>query len=600
MSLEELSIGNELKDAFKPTEKWIANGINWLSDLEDFYKERAALEREYSTKLQDLCKRHFSKKAKLSSHLSVGDEPQITPGSLELASVVLWNEVLTQTEAIARERDSFASELSTKICSNLNKLQVKLSAISRHIVAINDYLTLEKTAVEDDVAKAKKSYDNLCQSTENARQKTERLGGDKALQKLEDKKVDMNIGKNNYLIKLSVANRLKDKYYFQDLPELLDYFQDLNESRVAILNKLLKNACIVERNSNDKIKELLHDVDATIEENNPKLDTAMFVKHNTVDWKEPPDFYFIPCSFWHDDESLVTSGAELTELKRRLNTNLNAYAVAKDATLAAKERLEDAAQQRKASEDMHTLRFDVKLEEALLLLQKFMREDSQRVKSEVEIEIIQNFAGDQDLSYVEVKKEKKSRFGLFKLNKSVTPDQHDAQSIHTVASNITSTSGGKLGGIFTLRRNKTITSEPSGPSAVALYAYDASGDDETSLGQGEHVSVVEVDDGSGWTLVKGSAGQGLVPTTYLQINEAETDDDSGKKKGPSVAPKRGAKRVQYVEALYDYNADEENELSIQAGDRIVLVQDDTEGSGWSEGELNGQRGLFPTAYVKKV
>ncbi|KAM9900035.1 hypothetical protein OXX79_005370 [Metschnikowia pulcherrima] len=604
MSLDELSIGNELKDSYKTTEKWITNGINWLDDLEGFYRERALLEKEYSTKLQDLCKKHFEKKAKNSSGLSVGDEPQITPGSLESASVVLWNEVLAQTEAIARERDHFGTELQVKVCSNFNKLQVKSNKIARHVSAINDFLTSEKSALEDEVAKAKKHYDSLCQNTEHARQKTEKSSSEKASAKLEEKKIEMNNGKNNYLIKLSIANRLKDKYYFQDLPELLDYFQDLNESRVGIMNKLLKNASIIERNSNDKVKELLHEVDVTVEENNPKLDTAMFIKHNMVAWKEPQDFYFIPCDIWHDDESLVVKEPELTELKRRLNTRLSAYSVSKESTLSAKEKLEEVAQQRKASDDTLTLKFDAKLDTALTLLQKFMKEDSARVKSEVEIEIIQNFAGDQDLTYVEQRKEKKSRFGIFKSHKhTATPEQvsHDAQSIHTVTSNITSHSNGtKLGGMFSLRRNKSVSSQAASTtaSAVAAYPYDAAGDDELTVTQGEKLSVLEEDDGSGWTLVSASAGQsGLVPTSYLQMNQGE---ESGKKAGPSVAPKRGAKRVQYVEALYDYNADEDNELSMKAGDKIVLVQDDTDGSGWSEGELNGQTGLFPTAYVKKI
>ena len=40
-----------------------------------------------------------------------------------------------------------------------------------------------------------------------------------------------------------------------------------------------------------------------------------------------------------------------------------------------------------------------------------MKEDTNRVKNEVEIEVIQNFAGDKDLTYVAPVKEK-SRFGF--------------------------------------------------------------------------------------------------------------------------------------------------------------------------------------------
>mmetsp|Transcript_5034 Transcript_5034/g.6261 ORF Transcript_5034/g.6261 Transcript_5034/m.6261 type:complete len:107 (+) Transcript_5034:1778-2098(+) len=96
--------------------------------------------------------------------------------------------------------------------------------------------------------------------------------------------------------------------------------------------------------------------------------------------------------------------------------------------------------------------------------------------------------------------------------------------------------------------------------------------------------------------------EGLVPTAYIEVTmgtpAAASVNSGGKKKGPSVAPKRGAKRVQYVEALYDYQADGDDELTITAGDRIALVQADTDGSGWTEGELNGVTGMFPTSYVK--
>ena len=75
--------GAELKDSFKPVNNWVSNGITWLDDIQQFYRERAAIEKEYSTKLHTLAKKNFEKKAKRSSSLSVGDTPALTPGSLE-------------------------------------------------------------------------------------------------------------------------------------------------------------------------------------------------------------------------------------------------------------------------------------------------------------------------------------------------------------------------------------------------------------------------------------------------------------------------------------------------------------------------------------
>lgn len=576
--MDNLSIGNELRDAYAPTARWAQHGAHWLADIEAFYAARAGIEREYLAKLRDLARRHFDKKARLSAHLSVGDEPHITPGSLECALVVLWNEVLAQTEATAAERESFAQQVTHNVCRNVAALQQKCDALHRHIAGIHDFLELERKTAADEVARAKKHYDLLCQSTELARQKTERLASEKHQQRLAERLAEMNVGKNAYLISIATANRLKDKYYFQDLPEVLDYLQDLNELRVAVLNKLVRNAAILERNLNDKIKGFLHAVDATVEQNDPRLDTAMYVKHNAHAWAEPPDFVFVPCDFWHDNELLAVGAAELADLKRRLNALLTAYALAKDSTLAAKQRLEEAAQQRRASADAATLKFDAQLADVLLLLLRFMREDLARVRSEVEIELIQNHAGDKDMLYVEAKKEKR-RFGLFKKHAHDTAPAAPATLVVP-------------GAVFSLRALEPRASSDSRaslePRATVLYRYAAQGDDEVSVEPGDCVDVVRDDDG-GWTAVRAGGHTGLVPTLYLEPE---------RKRAPPVAPKRGAKRVQYMEALYDYAAEEENELSIAAGERIAVVQQDTDGSGWTEGEARGQRGLFPTAYAK--
>ncbi|CAK9437864.1 uncharacterized protein LODBEIA_P22420 [Lodderomyces beijingensis] len=609
MSLEELSIGNELKDSYKITSQWVKNGINWLGDIDEFYRERAAIEKDYSSKLRDLTKRYFERKAKLSSNLSVGDEPQITPGSLESASVVLWNDVLTQTEAIAEEKSKFSLELQSKVGENLVSLRNKCDRLEKQIGGINDFLNSEKKKVEEDVAKSKKQYDALCQATETARDKNQKSPSDKHERKVQEKQVAMNNGKNEYLIKINIANRLKDKYYYQDIPEIMDYLQELNEDRVALLNKLLTNACIIERNSLDRVKEKLHNVDKTAVQNNPKLDVAMFIKHNAIAWQEPQDFYFVPCSFWHDDESLIIKEPELTELRKRLQIASNEYRNFESSCLDIKQSLEEStAQRKKDDKDSITLKFDSNLQNSLQILSRFMKEDSSRIKNEVEIEIIQNFAGDQDLRYVAPAAEKKSRFGFLK-SKSRTgtaTDLSDANAdAHSIKTANTSTSLGS--NIFSLRRNKSTATNGSrggaagtgnGTTARAIYPYTAAGEDETGLAAGDEMTVVEADDGSGWTLVNGPSGQGLVPTSYIEI--ISTAPPAGKSAPPAVAPKRGAKRVQYLEALYDYEADGDDELTIQAGDRIILVQDDTEGNGWTEGELNGEKGMFPTSYVKKV
>ena len=75
--------GAELKDGFKSVNAWVLNGISWLEDQQQFYRDRSVIEKDYSSKLSALAKKYFDKKAKRASGLSVGDSPTLTPGSLE-------------------------------------------------------------------------------------------------------------------------------------------------------------------------------------------------------------------------------------------------------------------------------------------------------------------------------------------------------------------------------------------------------------------------------------------------------------------------------------------------------------------------------------
>lgn len=72
-----------------------------------------------------------------------------------------------------------------------------------------------------------------------------------------------------------------------------------------------------------------------------------------------------------------------------------------------------------------------------------------------------------------------------------------------------------------------------------------------------------------------------------------------KKRGPAVAPKRGAKKLNYIEALYDYQARTEAEFSMTIGERFVLVNKDS-GNGWADVERGGVVRSVPANYIAEV
>lgn len=159
-----------------------------------------------------------------------------------------------------------------------------------------------------------------------------------------------------------------------------------------------------------------------------------------------------------------------------------------------------------------------------------------------------------------------------------------------------------------------------------IYGYTATGVGEISVDGNVDVVILEPDDGSGWITVRADTQSGLVPASYVDassppvtptgrpssvhsssnvsisnstIGSIGSGGGTVKKKGPAVKPKRGAKRVRQVEAVYEYDARTEAEWSMAEGDRFVLVREDG-GDGWMEVEKGGVVKSVPANYVQIV
>ena len=182
--------GIELKDAFKPVNAWVSNGIGWLDDIQQFYRERAAIEKEYSTKLYTLARKNFEKKAKRSSSLSVGDTPSLTPGSLERflshfsveftmslihisASVTTWTTQLSTLESRAAEHDRYSAELILQVADPLKNVAIRCEELRKSHADYAVKLEKERETSFSDLKKIKGKYDGACQEVEHRRKKTE-------------------------------------------------------------------------------------------------------------------------------------------------------------------------------------------------------------------------------------------------------------------------------------------------------------------------------------------------------------------------------------------------------------------------------------------
>ncbi|KAM4692947.1 intersectin-2 [Discoglossus pictus] len=133
----------------------------------------------------------------------------------------------------------------------------------------------------------------------------------------------------------------------------------------------------------------------------------------------------------------------------------------------------------------------------------------------------------------------------------------------------------------------TLTKKPE--IAQVTTAYTATGNEQLSLAPGQLILILKKN-ASGWwqgeLQARGKKRQkGWFPATHVKLLGPSND-----KPAPAFNP------VCQVIAMYDYIANNEDELNFSKGQLINVVnKDDVD---WWQGEINGVTGLFPSNYVK--
>lgn len=396
-----VSFGAELKDGYKPVDVWVSNGITWLAEIEQFYRERSAIEKEYSDKLTALAKKYYDKKAKRSSNLSVGDTPALTPGSLESASLTTWTTQLTTVEARAAEHNKLSQDLVSHVAAPLNYNQKKLEELRNSHAEYQNKLVKERDGSYGDLKKLKTKYDSICAEVESKRKKQESafdMGKSKAAQAYNQNVVEMNNIKNTYLIGINVTNKLKECYYHEYVPELLDSLQDLNETRVLKLNNIWTLAAALETSTLTKSTDHMKHLTAEIPRNDPRLDSTMFVRHNAVQWQDPGDFAFEPSPVWLDTDAMATDDTAKIFLRNILTKSKPLINETKAQAQQKRKELENVKRARENIRAGRDKRDEVDCVRSQFAVQEELHAvERQRMTAEVETSTITSVVGDLSL-----------------------------------------------------------------------------------------------------------------------------------------------------------------------------------------------------------
>lgn len=503
---------------------------------------------------------------------------------------------------MSKDRSTFGDQIASKVGEEFKKLATKQDDMRKKHVSFSQRLATDRDRNISDKDKAKQKYDEACDIVETSRQRQEKAedkdrGLDKAKERYAQDIIDMNNSKNTYLIAIKVANRQKEKYYVQDLPTLMDHMQELNELRTIRAQSIWQTSVKLESDLLKQSQKRLDEVVSSLNKINTKFDSAIFIRYNRNVWTMPPDYEFEPSPIWMDTPDMVNDepakiflNNKLAKSKKRL-IEIQPTIQAKAREISGLKTLREAYSENNALGNpdevtdgmLESIRHNVLLETVAATLQ-------------TEVEMVVATVGDTETDQVQHDFKTASFtipttcdycqstiWGLAKQGftcKECGFNCHAKCEMKVPAD--CKKGGGKMRRVTTTSASSLIstpapnTAASIDTTAIAIYAYEARDDNELTIAEGDVVSILEADDGSGWVRASISGSDGLIPAAYIRI--------------------RSNRRVR---AMYDYEAQEEGELSIKEGDHLTIEED--AGDGWLTAKIaSGDTGLIPANYVADV
>ncbi|KAI0394087.1 hypothetical protein F5Y17DRAFT_429382 [Xylariaceae sp. FL0594] len=624
------TFGSELKDGFKAANAWVANGIAWLDDIQNFYRERSVLEKEHSVKLNALAKKYFEKKTRKSTSLSVGDTPTMTPGSLENASLTIWNTHLTTLEARADEHERYGNELIHKVADPLKYYATKFEELRKRHAEYAAKLEAEREASYADLRKVKTKYDAVCQEVENKRKKSESsFDKAKAQSNYQQQLQEMNNSKNTYLIAINVTNKLKEKYYHEFVPEVMDSLQDLSEFRTLKLNAIWSMAASLESAMLTKSNEMVSHLSQEIGRNLPHLDSMMYIQHNMGAFSEPPDKVFEPSPIWHDDDTMVTDEPAKVFLRNVLNKSKGQLGDLRREVDKKRREVEAVKQMKQRVREGSEKKDEVQVVTHLFALQEDLHSvDRKRLTAEVETSSITAAVGDVTLGA----KNHNFKSQTFKIPTNCDlcgeriwglsakgfdcrdcgytchskcemkvpaecPGELSKEERKKAKADRQTAAGGRLkpgaGGpdhvaeLPDLSRSNTMNSLSSGYAASA----------HRSIGGSVPSSRPTLDDTT--PELPGSRPTARKPRLVAPPPAAYTSAPISELPGSSVNGLAGANiHEQKGKMLYTFEGAGDGELSVSEGHEVTILEPD-DGSGWVKVRSGYKEGIVPGSYLEK-
>ncbi|XP_063061417.1 F-BAR and double SH3 domains protein 2-like isoform X2 [Engraulis encrasicolus] len=593
-----------------------------LEDMRTYSQKKSILERDYAQALQKLASQYLKR-----------DWPGIKPDDqhTDYRNVyAVWRAYLEGTVQVTQSRINVFENYKNDITDPAKTVRLyKEQQLKRYIEQLGRIQTELQDSVKD-LAKTKKKYHELEQMAQAVREKADieaksklglfqsRISLQKASVKLKAKKNDCNSkathARNEYLLTLAAANAHQDRYYQTDL---IGCIKALDGNVYEHVKDYLISFCRTELEAFQAVHStfqfLLEKSSRVMQDFNQQL----FMQENPV-FHKAQDFQFQPSD---SDASRQLESETGTTEEHSLNKEARKW-----ATRVAREH-KSIIHYKRALEECETLGMppteqgrndmELRIEDAKEAIRKA---ETVKLKAEARLDLLRQVGVSVDTWLKSAMNQVMEELENERWATLPTLTNHDPSLSTTV--DLEREDGEEL------EENMEVfddsSSSPSGTlrnyplTCKVLYSYKASQPDELTIDEQEMLEVIEDGDMEDWVKARNKTGHvGYVPEKYLQfptsnsllsmLQSLATLDTRSHTSSNSTEPElassstNGDASMSFVKAMYDYEAQTDDELSFPEGAIIRLLNKDTQDDdGFWEGEFNGRVGVFPSVLVEDL
>uniref|UniRef100_A0AAR2LJU0 F-BAR and double SH3 domains protein 2 n=1 Tax=Pygocentrus nattereri TaxID=42514 RepID=A0AAR2LJU0_PYGNA len=606
-----------------------------LEDLRTYSQKKAVIEKDYAQALQKLASQYLKR-----DWPGVQGTPEEQKDYRNVCTV--WRAYLEGVVKVTQSRisgcDSYRSQVSEPIKTVRAHKEQQLKKCIEQLTRVQ--AELQDTV--KDLTKSRKKYQEAEQMAQAVREKADmeaksklslfqsRSSLKRASVKLKAKRNECNSkathARNEYLLTLAATNAHQGRYYGTDLIsciKILDgsVYDHMKGYLVSLCQAELEASHIVQDTFNfllEKSTGVSGTTHCLGKTHGQHRGLTLFIQENPL-LQKAHLFQFQPCdndSVSYSHSILIKTGDDTAE-EHSLNKEARKW-----ATRVAREHKNIIHNQRTLSEcegppqqEQNSNELELKMEEARESIRKA---ETVKLKAEARLNLLRDVGVAVDTwmksAMNQVMEElENERWATLTTHDSTADldreDDEETEDTETLDDSSSSPSS-------TLR-NYPLTCK-------VLYSYQASQPDELTIEEQEVLEVIDDGDMEDWVKARNRAGQvGYVPEKYLQLPSSNSllsmlqslaaldtrSHSSSNSTEQELEPAtehaqtspNGDNSVNFAKALYDYEAQTEDELSFPEGAIIrILSKDNQEDDGFWEGEFNGSVGVFPAVLVEDL